>query len=548
MNKFLLRSLAFTAFSFSVVLAGNKTNKTTFTPRSPGADLPLQLLRWHSHTSDKGSNFGGRMQFNPFFEQSVNGSKVGKFFTFDNKQELSVKAGSSLTVAGGDVQPYNLNLTGAYDGKISFKPKRSVFGVEMSYVQDLKCMIHGLYFSITNPILYVQNDPGLRETISANGTTATHAGPLSITEFMKGARLTSDWSEPLKYGKVNGKQEITGMGDIDLKLGYAIVNNRSAKLAVNFAGTIPTSNKPDAEYMFQPLLGNGHHWAIGAGLDSSFHVWKSEKENDRYLHATLAADYRYLFEGHQMRTLELKGKKWGRFIRMRQADPRDTSEDRLLANSLPGINALTRNCKVTPGSQVDGIASICYKHNKHVHFNLGYNIWARESEKVSLKDSWTSAGKFGLISSNDAYQEEGVVTTVTKGSATGTEVESYPVYVNQNKLTSVVASTPWTIKKTGPADMFPKLVRPESKSTGISSDTTIAAYATGNGTYIQESDVDKAEHACAMSHKIYGGLDYTLDPERDYPVVLGLWGDYEFAQNNAALDQWAVWCKLGMAF
>jgi hypothetical protein len=265
-----------------------------------------------------------------------------------------------------------------------------------------------------------------------------------------------------------------------------------------------------------------------------------------------------MFDNNQMRTLELKGKNWGRFIRMRQADPRDTTGDRLLANSLPGINALTRNCKVTPGSQVDGLVSLCYKHSKNVHFALGYNIWARESEKVSLKDSWTAPGQFGLISANDAYKEEGTVTKVT-GSDGSAEVTPYPALISQDKFppASGASTNPWTITRVNApssgiaASMLPKVVLPESKATGISSTTTIDKYSAGDGatgTYIQASDVDTAAHASVMTHKFFAGLDFTGDPEKSYPWVLGVWGSYEFAQTNTGLDEWQIWAKIGMAF
>ena len=82
---------------------------------------------------------------------------------------------------------------------------------------------------------------------------------------------------------------------------------------------------------------------------------------------------------------------------MRQLDPDD--ETKVLANSIPGINVMTRKVDVEPGHQVDAIAQI-YVSTKRWNFTVGYNFWAKEKEDVSLNAcEWTSPGKFGLIAS-----------------------------------------------------------------------------------------------------------------------------------------------------
>lgn len=480
--------------------ATTKTNKTTFIPRPQSSDITLSMLRWHSHTNDEKKNFGGRLSLAPFYSHSVNGSDLGKYFMFDGKNTLKIAA------ADADVHPYNFNLRSTYNGTISFSPKQEVFGVPVNYFQHIK-LLDGLYWSVRASVVHVANDPGLKETISANGT-ADYNGPFTFKNALAGHMLTSDWSEPFKYGKINGKQEKTGISDIDVKLGYTVLNDAGSKIALNVGVTLPTSNKPEAVYVFEPLLGNGKHWALGAGLDTTFSLWRSDNVDYRYLYVVVAGDYRYLFENTQMRTLELKGKNWGRFIRMRQENP--SSAGNLLGNSLPGINALTRSVKVTPGSQFDAEVALCLRVNRNWHVGLGYNIWARGEESVKLKNSWDAAGKFGLISSNNLYAQAGTVTAPAAA-------QPNPAYLT-----------------TGPI------------GTGISSNTTIKATAAGNGNFIQASDIDTAPHPFALTHKIFGNVDYTFTG--DIKLVVGAWGSYEFASENTALEQWAVGLKAGTSF
>jgi hypothetical protein len=495
----------------------------------------MQLTRWHTHTKDH-SAFGGHIQMIPFFQQSTNGSKLGNYFSFANKRTLLVNKTSDTATTTGDVFSYNFNLPSEYVGTISFSPKREVYGMQFAYMIDLHRWLKHFYFVMSSPVVNVKHRTGFKETITTAGTTTTHSGPQSVQAFLRGDRLTSDFAEPLKYGKIDGNQSESGMADTELKFGYIAYEKEKAKIAVNIGCTVPTGNRPEAVYMFEPIVGNGHHWALGGGFESTFGIWEGSNGEHQHIHLILSADYRYLLEADQTRTLELKGKNWGRYIRMRQADPRNTT--RLLAGVIPGINAMTRKVKVTPGSQIEGVVSFCFKASKYWHFGLGYNLWARESESVKLKGSWTQQGQYGLLSSNSNYQEEGKVTAITGG---------LPQTVSQINFTGVGTST-WAIALN---DLFPKIIRPELATTGISSASTISTLALGNsttGTYIADSDVDKSGNPAAVSHKIFGNIDYTISPDGKYPFVVGLMGNYEFAQNNAALSQWEIGVKLGTAF
>ena len=302
------------------------------------------------------------------------------------------------------------------------------------------------------------------------------------------------------------KKSKTGLADIDAKLGYKVFDKNKFKFSANLALTIPTGNKAEAVYFFEPIVGNNRHWAFGAGLDSIFKIWENN-DGKKNFSLVVCADYRYLFENKQVRTLELKNKKWARYIRMRQQDPNAVAN--VLGNSVPGINVMTRGVKVEPGSQLDLLASLQFKC-KDWHFELGYNLWAKESEDLSLNSPWTEPGVFGLISSNAAYEP----------------------------LVNVQGVHPGALQ-------FPELIYPEPAATGISSATTINAFAAGDGIFIQENDVDLSGHPSALSHKIFGNvaLDFTFKKQ---PMFVGLGASYEFADDNTELEQWALWLKVAI--
>lgn len=514
-------------------------------PRPTETNLSMQLGRWHSHTIDKAKDFGGRIQFQPFYQHSENGKALAKYFMYDNKTEMKFTG----VAADAPVHPYNFNLAGGYTGSFSFNPKQEVYGVRLDYFQHLYRLLNGLYFSVSSPIMHMQNDPGLKETVTATGKDATDDGPQNFTESFAGHVPTSDWSDSLKYSKIAGKQTLSGMGDIDVRLGYTILEKQPFKLAVTVGGIVPTSNKPTAEYMFEPVLGNGQSWGLGAGFETLFKAWQSDDNERRYLHISASLDYRYLFENEYMRTLELKNQKWGRFIRMRQLDTVNTTAAYARPGSFFGPNVMTRKVKVTPGSQFDGVASLCFRLNNNWHFDLGYNIWGREAESVKLKEAWASKGTYGLIAKT-TYNPSAPATGDTyvgPGWVASNETE---IALYKNKANKAGNTANGFLSK----DIYISRMLPGIPwATAVSSTTTSQIYAPAastDGKALAESDLDLSGHPVSISHKIFGGVDYTFKKiqGKKYPVVLGLHGSYEFAQDNAALDQWAVWLKLGTTF
>ena len=298
-------------------------------------------------------------------------------------------------------------------------------------------------------------------------------------------------------------------GHTDAKLGYKIFDQKRVKLDINVALTVPTGNKSRGTYFWEPIVGNGRHWALGAGFNSDFVLWKNDDYSKQFS-LMVCANYRYLLENREIRTLELKDKNWGRFIRMRQQDPNDPNS--VLGNTIPGINVMTRKVKVESGSQLDLLANLHFKYKKW-NFELGYNLWARESEDVKLNESWNAPGVYGLASSNMAYKA-------------GVPVE---------------ATTP----EFASASPFNRLIYPQTAAKGVSSATTIKTFADGNGEFIEEKHVDISGHPSALSHKILGGISYDFNL-KDKPWFVGLAASYEFAPDNTELEQWAVWAKIGV--
>lgn len=398
--------LLISAMAFSQLTAADtNTNHTYFAARPQGVNMAMEMPTWFGHISRKDTTFGGSLQATGFYQHSTNGKDLAKFLMFDGRDSLRIHGANAASAhADAQVHPFNFNLaTGPanHDSTISLNPEQEVYGTRLDYHQELDHLLNGLYLSVSAPIVHVTNKPNLKENVAQE---SAHNGPHTVAQTLRGDRLTSDWSEPFRYGKINGSQSVTGLADVDARLGFNFIQKRRVRAGLELGVTIPTGNKVTGEYLFEPVVGNANHWGLGAGLNTLVAVWEDAKQRDHNVCLAVQANYRYLFKDTERRTLELKGQKWARYIRMRQVDP--TDETRVLANSLPGVNALTRNLNVTPGSQVEGLATLSYHRNRWT-FNAGYNVWWKEKEQVSLKGKWEDAGRFGLASSTNGFNAGG---------------------------------------------------------------------------------------------------------------------------------------------
>src|SRR5207245_828483 len=94
------------------------------------------------------------------------------------------------------------------------------------------------------------------------------------------------------FGKIkNGTQKLAGLADIKVKLGYNPIDTCSVHAEIYPSLIIPTGYKPRAEFVFEPMIGNGQHFAFGCGgnLDVKF-----IHEDDQCFKLGTNLEYHYL--------------------------------------------------------------------------------------------------------------------------------------------------------------------------------------------------------------------------------------------------------------
>jgi len=502
---------------------GRYTNKTFLMPRPHGVDLPMEMTtfhRFHHNNKDKAlDNLGATLQLTGFYSDSRCSDGLGAYFGIKHKSSFPLSGAATnnnTLIKQEDQKDLDLfyiihnqgrNADEAKDdvgtSSICLKPEHKAYGFRFDVYRNLDRITPGLFFKANLPIVHVKNHTRLRA--SSTGENIIEGLGTKINDYFKGKftgiAAAGNKQDKLEFAKHDCANINTGVADIDLALGYNFFYKNDYSLGLAGAITIPTGNKPKGEHVFEAIYGNGHHFAIGADLYGHYNIWGDSNHNVIF---NIAGKYRYLFESQEKRTLGLKRPSattttdcaktsgcttidWGHYYLLG-----DTQKDQLV----PAANILTQYVGVTPGSHFDGIASLQYNF-KGLVLDLGYNFFFKEKEAVRLRKK-LEENRYAIAGRN-YVTADGTNFTITDANVDGNDTQAATISTNslrtnQIQITTCMAETPQQI-----------------------------------------------------THGIFGGLGYVFNQAK-FPVMLGLGGKYEFKDNNAAIEKWTVWGKIGVNF
>jgi hypothetical protein len=427
---------------------------------------------------------GGSFDAAGFFAKSTNYKQLGRYFSPHGSDSITV-----ATIEGADVDVLADYLGIASDGfksTIVLKPEYTTYGFGLRYKQDLG---DTFFFDISAPITYVAAEIKLNETIATTGTIVTATATASSVEA---AFKQENWT----YGKIDGKQTKWGIGDVVFNVGWKYKDIEDPNYLESYVGVlIPVGNKPEAKYMFEPVVGHGGHFGILAGGHAKLQIWEDEK-GDSSLAFKADSKGQYLFARTQKRSFDLRGKPWSRYMKYYASEA-----DVLTGTYKDGINYLTKDVKVTPRMSVAGNCAFVYV-NEGFDCELGFGILARQAEKVVLSGTYDDtigiASLAGAITDNTGAISP--ASTIDKEFASKTSGE-YP----QEML--------------------------------LSSAT------------VKEADLDlcSAAHPAIIKCNTSLALGYRWD-DQDYPCIVGLGGAFDFGLDNTVMNKWSLWGKFGFSF
>ena len=382
---------------------------------------------------------------------------------------------------------------------ISIQPEQSVIGIGLAYKQTITAKDDGspgVWFGFTFPIERVMNRMNLCETIENDG-----GGPrdeLGLDDSPRvGCMIAGLSQDNWQFGKiVQDELKETGIADIEIKLGYNTFNCDTCGL-VSFASlVIPTGTKVRNCTLFEPIVGNNHHFGFSLGTSFAYDIWSKGIYNVRMC---LDNNTRYLFSNHQIRSFDIIGRPWGRYM-----ETYDTSEQASMAfrtndqnSGTSGINLFTKCVRVSPhlaGSYNTAIIMSRQGNCTSLLAEGGYNLFVRQGEVLDFECS--------------------------------NEISRAALKAVNGQGTTTIARN---IKDNFPNSEF----------------TLEERYARLSNCDI---NIESASMPATISSTIYGVIGYRW--ERECPWFVGAGGSYEFSTSdlNAAPDRWLLWGKFGVTF
>jgi len=476
------------------------------------------------------NGWAGAFQAVLFGSRTTDGQALGRYFFPDGLESMIVAEDGPVAGEPGFsvdknllAQDFNIfTENGNFQSRIKIEPQQSVIGLGLHIRQSFwknHDRGRGFWISFSAPIEHVKNSMNFCEFVINDGGGMNEAANDVVVPNMAEAFQQEDW----RFGRIvqGSSMKKTGLGDIEAKIGYEWLQHEPAHMESYFGLVIPTGNKNEGRYVFEPIIGRGKYFGVMFGSCLGLEIWNSE-DGEKNLRYELANHTELLFQRTQTRSFDLKNRPWSRYlpVYVNEEEAEDAAAlagtNALFAanNSTPGINVFTQCVKVTPGLTHDINTAFIFSY-KRFQAEVGYNFLAKRAENVELECSWRPgpALKHYL----------GVGQTNPIRTINGSPY--YEQLVSSITLPSTVPPTPGVL-------LIPVQVDDYELS------------------LIKEEDLDlnSAATPAIFANTLYGTLGFHLS-EREYPLFGNLGGSYTFSKNNdASPRRWVIWVKMGVSY
>lgn len=474
---------------------------------------------------------GGAFQAVLFGSRTTNGDDLARYFFFDGQDTLRVAEVGPIAGQAGFgkqnllAQDFNIfTVNGNFESNITISPQQSVIGLGLHSRHSFwknHDYGRGFWLSASTSIQHVKNDMNFCEFVINDGGGVNEAANNVVVGNMTEAFAQPGWM----YGKIcaNSSMKKTGLADIEFKIGYEWLQHEPAHMESYLGVIIPTGNRNESEFVFEPIVGRGKSAGIMFGSCLGLEIWTSA-DGDKNIRYELANHTEILFKRDQRRSFDLKNKPWSRYLPVYATQEEAQEAANLLAaNPLhaqnmatPGINVFTQEVKVTPGLTHDINTAFVFTCRRF-QAEVGYNFLAKRAEKVELECQWKPL--VALKHFLGAGQTNPIRT-----------INGSPYY--EQLVSSIAIATPPVVPPTPGILLIP---------------VQLAQYETAT-IQVTDLDLNTAATPAILTNTLYGTLGFHLH-EREYPLFGNVGVSYTFSKNNDAVPRkWVVWAKMGVSF
>ncbi len=618
-------------FFLTIILSSHCVHAITPTPyiamRSQSENAPRELIGITRFINQPTNHFYGVFAITPEYTQSFHENRIADCL-FGN--DLATDTLSAIEITGIHAQDRDnckdwladyFGLPTDFDNTIKFEPIISNFLIDFYGYFGLNNIACGLYATIHAPIVHTKWDLNYFEVVDQLGVRnyppgyfsqnahVENVGNMGLTKEDIGVKRinlldnfedfvfwqkTPDLGDevtfcPLQNARMTPKnidcnKTKVGLGDIQAVLGYNFLLGRWHHLGGGLRIVAPTGNSPKGEFLFEPIIGNGKHWEIGAQVWGHRDFCISENE-ETWWSAYFLANITHMFNAKQCRVFDLICKPNSRYMlaqkmtahvqNLQAANMPDSFVDlqtpsAQFDNKFSSVANLTkRKVNVNAAVQLDVVGMLTYV-NRNLSVDFGYNLWFRSCENISLasckkhlqEELWALKGNahvygFTNPSTPPITDNTPIALSATQSCATihnGTNVaatidgmmvsaDRNPVIDNRYWAVATIDGTPVRLNNT--------------ITSGAQTNTS------NNPIFISENQLDLCSaRTKGLSHKIFFHINNTwLDFHNEcrIPYIGGgfqmEFGNRNVPQNeqlndcqNCALSQCGLWLKGGFAF
>ena len=550
--------------------------RTIILPRSQSVNAARDLVGWQDeiHRYEPESNYWV-FAFTPEYTH-----------TFNNNHLVDQIFGSECFTVTGSAVPYRkptdlladyFELPRDYQGTMSVSPFISQFIADFNWFVGLDRICSGLFFIVHFPVVSSKWDAGFDECTAAAGTMEYPAGYYSdstiprtgllrnMRQYLGHDRTVGDVEEPLAYQKViglTGRNVETGLSDVQGALGYDFARGERYHVGIEMRAYAPAGNRPSPHYLFNGVVGNGHHWELGGGFTSHCALWEDE------IHSVLVyldANVTHLFKAGSKRSFNIAGNCVGsRYMMMEEiAQASDglfiygdyPATDQYTHRLMPAVNITTLEVETSFAVQGDvALKFAIYRNNLGI--DIGYNFWGRSHEKMNCFSSF-EANRYALKGDAQIYGFENYSSYYPQAIPLSASQRCATIFAGQGagnfqpglEFANANADNP-TQAFGASGDVLVQLESADAAALHVMQESVMTSQP---AIFLScgDLDVNSVLVPTSLTSKVFLHVGNTwrtqfLDP------FFGIGGEVEWAHgsgcDHGGISQWGVWAKMGLSY
>lgn len=341
----------------------NYTSQTFMFTRPLFQTDSLFSATWAEFITNKGALSNHQLVVSALglYQKSTDTCKTRSYFLMKCKPALLVAGDSSPLVVDRDIRSEFIGITDpSFEGTLTLQPEQEQGGIILSLNQHLGAyfdwdFIKTWWVDIAIPIFTVKN------RLDIKGSS-----PEVIAGFN---------ADNLAFARIDpSKDTKTGVGTIEIRVGGAFLHDNGFFLDYYSGIGIPAEGNPKPCRLFPATLGNMQHLTLINGGHFKMPI-NCFCEDDWNLRFFFTIENRYYVSNHQIRTFDLQGKQYSRYLPVRREGEITT---------IPAADILTFRVDIHPNSYTN-LATGFELCSEHFTLDLSYRLWAHSREHIRFE-------------------------------------------------------------------------------------------------------------------------------------------------------------------